>query len=440
MKRYHVTTFGCQMNVHDSERIKGLLESVGLGEAGSADDADFLVFNTCTIREKADDRLVAHLMDARAAKRRDPDKVIVVGGCWSESMKDELFDQFPFVDLAFGPGNIHRLGDYIQAGGEIPRGHFSTFDTFSGELPLKRDRTFQAWMQISTGCNCNCAYCIVPSVRGREHSRHPDDLVREAATLAADGVREITLLGQNVNSYGRDLRPATETSFAALLRGLDAVDGIDRIRFTSPHPKDMRADVIEAMAECQAVCEQLHLPVQSGSTRILKAMRRTYSRERYLALVERMREAIPDIALTTDIIVGFPGETEADFAETLSLVDEVGYDHAFTFVYSARRGTEAARMPDQVPDEVRGERIERLVERIQHHAAARNAALVGTVQEVLVEGPSRTDPSVLRGRTRGGKALNFTGAAPAGSLVDVTVTGSTSQTLSGRQAAPAAAA
>jgi tRNA-2-methylthio-N6-dimethylallyladenosine synthase len=438
MKRYHVTTFGCQMNVHDSERIKGLLESVGLGEAATADDADFLVFNTCTIREKADERLVAHLMDARAAKQRDPGKVVVVGGCWSESMKDELFDQFPFVDLAFGPGNIHRLGDFIQAGGEIPRGHFSTFDSFAGDLPLKRDRDYQAWLQISTGCNCNCAYCIVPSVRGREHSRHPDDLVREASALAADGVRELTLLGQNVNSYGRDLRPAVTTSFAALLRALDAVPGIERIRFTSPHPKDMRDDVIEAMADSPAVCEHLHLPVQSGSTRVLKAMRRTYSRERYLTLVERIRDRIPDIALTTDIIVGFPGETDAEFEDTLTLVDEVGYDHAFTFVYSPRRGTDAARREDQVADEVKKERIQRLVDLVQAHAARRNAALVGTVQEVLVEGPSRTDPSVLRGRTRANKAVNFGGEAAAGDLVDVRITASTSQTLAGQLGAPVA--
>jgi tRNA-2-methylthio-N6-dimethylallyladenosine synthase len=438
MKRYHVTTFGCQMNVHDSERIKGLLESVGLGEAATADDADFLVFNTCTIREKADERLVAHLMDARAAKQRDPGKVVVVGGCWSESMKDELFDQFPFVDLAFGPGNIHRLGDFIQAGGEIPRGHFSTFDSFAGDLPLKRDRDYQAWLQISTGCNCNCAYCIVPSVRGREHSRHPDDLVREASALAADGVRELTLLGQNVNSYGRDLRPAVTTSFAALLRALDAVPGIERIRFTSPHPKDMRDDVIDAMADSPAVCEHLHLPVQSGSTRVLKAMRRTYSRERYLTLVERIRDRIPDIALTTDIIVGFPGETDAEFEDTLTLVDEVGYDHAFTFVYSPRRGTDAARREDQVADEVKKERIQRLVDLVQAHAARRNAALVGTVQEVLVEGPSRTDPSVLRGRTRANKAVNFGGEAAAGDLVDVRITASTSQTLAGQLGAPVA--
>jgi tRNA-2-methylthio-N6-dimethylallyladenosine synthase len=263
--------------------------------------------------------------------------------------------------------------------------------------------------------------------------------VREASLLAEDGVRELTLLGQNVNSYGRDLRPAVTTSFAALLRALDAVPGIERIRFTSPHPKDMREDVIAAMAESPAVCEHLHLPVQSGSTRVLKAMRRTYSRERYLTLVERIRDRIPDIALTTDIIVGFPGETDAEFEDTMTLVDEVGYDHAFTFVYSPRRGTDAARMDDQVPDDVKKARIQRLVDLIQTHAARRNAALVGTVQEVLVEGPSRTDPSVLRGRTRTNKAVNFGGAAAPGELVDVRITASTSQTLAGRLAAAPAA-
>jgi tRNA-2-methylthio-N6-dimethylallyladenosine synthase len=439
VKRYHVTTFGCQMNVHDSERMKGLLESAGLGEAAEPGEADFLVFNTCTIREKADDRFVAHLMAARAAKERDPEKVIVVGGCWSESMKDELFERYPFVDLAFGPGNIHKLGEFIGAGGTIPRGHFSTFDHFAGDLPLKRDRHHQAWLQISTGCNCRCAYCIVPSVRGREHSRAPGDVLAEARMLAADGVKELTLLGQNVNSYGRDLPREERIGFGELLRRLDAVPGVERIRYTSPHPKDMREDVIAAMAECPAVCEHLHLPVQSGSTPILRAMRRTYSRERYLALVERIRAAIPDIALTTDIIVGFPGETEEDFEQTLSLVDEVGYDHAFTFVYSPRRGTEAARLSEQVPEEVKRERITRLVERVQAHAAARNRALVGTVQEVLVEGPSRTDPALRRGRTRGNKTANFRGEADEGALVRVLVESATSQTLAGRELARAAA-
>ena len=439
VKRYHVQTFGCQMNVHDSERMKGLLESLGLGEAADQADADVLVFNTCTIREKADERFVAHLMDARAAKQRDPDKVIVVGGCWSESMKDELFERYPFVDLAFGPGAIHKLGDYISAGGEVPAGHYSTFDHFAGHLPAKRERPHQAWLQISQGCNSKCSYCIVPSVRGREQSRTLDDLMGEAQTLAADGVRELTLLGQNVNSWGRDLPPVDRVGFGGLLRALDGVDGIDRIRFTSPHPKDMRDDVIAAMAECDAVCEHLHLPLQSGSSRILKAMRRTYDRRRYLDLVGRIRSAMPGIALTTDIIVGFPGETEDDFAETLEVVDEVGYDHAFTFVYSPRRGTEAAAMPDQVSDEVKRDRITRLVDAVQRHAAARNAALVGTVQEVLVEGPSRTDPGMLRGRTRGNKTTLFAGDAAEGDMASIRIDRATSQTLSGQQVVAAVA-
>jgi tRNA-2-methylthio-N6-dimethylallyladenosine synthase len=438
MRRYYVQTFGCQMNVHDSERVKGLLESLGMGEAVTPEQADLLVFNTCTIREKADERLVAHLMDARAAKRRDPEKVIAVGGCWSESMRDEVFELYPFVDLAFGPGAIHVLGEYVMAGGEIDRGHFGTFDRFAGHLPSKRERAYQAWLQISQGCNSTCSYCIVPSVRGREQSRRAADLVDEASALAADGVVELTLLGQNVNSWGRDLPVGERIGFGGLLRALDAVEGVERIRFTSPHPKDMRDDVIAAMAECASVCEQLHLPLQSGSTRILKAMRRTYSRQRYLQLVDRIREAVPGIALTTDIIVGFPGETEEDFAETLEVVDEVSYDHAFTFVYSPRRGTDAAVMENQVPEDVKRTRIVRLVDLVQEHAARHNAALVGSVQEVLVEGRSRTDQDLWRGRTRTNKTVNFTGSADPGELVDVLVQGSTSQTLTGRAAAVAA--
>ena len=301
-------------------------------------------------------------MNARAAKERDPEKVIVVGGCWSESVKDELFEQYPFVDLAFGPGNIHRLGDYLQAGGAVPHGHFSTFDAFAGHLPMHRERPYQAWLQISMGCNSTCSYCIVPAVRGRERSRPAAELVAEARGLAADGVRELTLLGQNVNSWGRDLPVGERVGFGGLLRLLDEIDGIERIRYTSPHPKDMRDDVIAAHRECASVCEHVHLPLQSGSTRILKAMRRTYSRERYLALVEKLRDALPQVALTTDVIVGFPGETEADFAETLEVYDAVGYDHAFTFVYSPRRGTDAAVMDDQVPEDVKRDRIERLVD------------------------------------------------------------------------------
>jgi tRNA-2-methylthio-N6-dimethylallyladenosine synthase len=439
MRSYSVTTFGCQMNVHDSERMKGLLESLGLGEATAPEEADVLVFNTCTIREKADERFHARLMDARAAKLRDPSKVIVVGGCWSESIKDELFELYPFVDLAYGPGNISRLGEFIQAGGDVPRGHFSTFDEFSGDLPMRRERPFQAWLQISQGCNSTCSYCIVPSVRGREQSRPASVLVAEAERFASEGVRELTLLGQNVNSWGRDLPVADRRGFGELLRLLDAVPGIERIRYTSPHPKDMRDDVVAAHRECAAVCEHVHLPLQSGSTRILRAMRRTYSRDRFVALARRLREAVPGLALTTDVIVGFPGETEDDFAETLAVCEEVSFDHAFTFIYSPRRGTDAARMDDQVGEDVKRERLERLVEVVQRHARARNQELLGTLQEVLVEGPSRTDPDVLRGRTRTNKTVLLSAAEP-GELVQVRIEAATSQTLRGtRERVPATA-
>jgi tRNA-2-methylthio-N6-dimethylallyladenosine synthase len=440
VRRYFVSTFGCQMNAHDSERIKGMLESLGLGEARTQDQADVIVFNTCTVREKPDQRFAAHLAQARALKARDPEKVIAVGGCYAEAQRERIFELYPEVDVAFGPGSISHLADWVGAGGEgISRGRFAEWNEFAADLPAHRERRFQAWVQISMGCNSKCAYCIVPAVRGREQSRRPGEIVAEVSALAREGVREVTLLGQNVNSWGRDLAPSLRTEFGELLRALDRVDGIERIRFTSPHPKDFRGPVIAAMAECPAVCEHVHLPLQSGSTRVLKAMRRTYSRARYLALVEKLRGAIPDLALTTDIIVGFPGETEADFSETLEVVEEVGYDGAFTFVFSPRAGTEAATMSDQVPEEVKGERIERLIELVQALAARRNAERVGRVEEVLVEGPSRTDPAVLRGRTRRNTTVNFSGGAEAGALVDVRIESSTSTTLRGTQAALVAA-
>ena len=433
MRRYHLTTFGCQMNAHDSERIKGMLESLGLGEAPAAEEADVLVFNTCTIREKPDTKLAAYLGDAAARKRRDPDLVVAVGGCYAEAQRERIFDRYPFVDVAFGPGSIPHLGDWLTAGGfAVPRGRFGSHDTFAATLPMHRERRASAWVQVSMGCNSKCAYCIVPAVRGREQSRRPGEILAEVESLARDGVREITLLGQNVNSWGRDLAPSLATEFGELLRACDAVDGIERIRFTSPHPKDFRAPVIAAMAECAAVCEHVHLPLQSGSSRLLKRMRRTYSRERYLALVERLRAAIPDLAFGTDIIVGFPGETEDDFRETLEVVEEVGFDSAFTFVYSPRAGTEAAALADQVPEDVKRERMERLVTVVQRGAAARNAARVGLTEEVLVEGPSRTDATLLRGRTRRNTTVNFAGAAEVGELVEVTIEGATSTTLRGR--------
>jgi tRNA-2-methylthio-N6-dimethylallyladenosine synthase len=289
------------------------------------------------------------------------------------------------------------------------------------------------------GCNSKCAYCIVPSVRGREQSRRPGEVVSEVTLLARQGVREITLLGQNVNSYGRDLLPDVRTDFGELLRACDAVDGIERIRFTSPHPKDFRAPVIAAMAECASVCEHAHLPLQSGSSRILKAMRRTYSRERFVRLANELRQAIPDLALSTDLIVGFPGETENDFRETLEAVEEVGFDSAFTFVFSPRNGTEAATMDDQVPEDVKRERIERLIDVVQRVAHDRNTRRVGGVEEVLVEGPSRTDTSMLRGRTRRNTTVNFMGTAAPGDLVAVQIDAATSTTLRGTQLAAVAA-
>ncbi len=437
MRRYHVTTFGCQMNAHDSERIKGALEELGLGEAADPDEADVLVFNTCTIREKPDQRFAAHMGNAARRKRERPETVVAVGGCYAEAQRERIFDLYPHVDVAFGPGTISHLGDWLGAGGEgVARGSFGTGSErrFAAGLAMRRERRSQAWVQVSMGCNSVCSYCIVPAVRGKEISRRPGEILAEIEQLASEGVREVTLLGQNVNSYGRDVG----SGFAELLRAVDAVGGIDRIRFTSPHPKDFRRDVIEAMAECAAVCEHAHLPLQSGSTRILKAMRRTYSRERYLKLVAELRDAIPDLALTTDIIVGFPGETDADFAETLEVVEEVGFDGAFTFVYSPRAGTEAAAMLDQVPDEIKRERIERLVELVQRIAAERNAARVGLVEEVLVEGRSRTEPELLRGRTRRNTTVNFAGSAEPGELVPVTIGATTSTTLRGSRLAAVA--
>jgi tRNA-2-methylthio-N6-dimethylallyladenosine synthase len=364
-----------------------------------------------------------------------------VGGCYAEAQRERLFQLYPYVDVAFGPGSIPHLGEWLGAGGfGVAKGRFGLDDrSFAGELPMHRERGFQAWVQISMGCNSKCSYCIVPAVRGREVSRRPGDVIAEVTRLARDGVREVTLLGQNVNSWGRDLAPDLQTEFGELLRACDAVDGIERIRFTSPHPKDFRRPVIEAMAECETVCEHAHLPLQCGSTRILKAMRRTYSRERFLKLVDELRAAIPDLALTTDLIVGFPGETEADFQQTLTAVEEIGFDGAFTFVYSPRAGTEAAAMSDQIAEEVKRDRIERLIDTVQHVAAERNAARVGNVEEVLVEGTSRTDPTLLRGRTRRNTTVNFAGSAAAGDLVDVRIEEATSTTLRGRQAVPVAA-
>jgi tRNA-2-methylthio-N6-dimethylallyladenosine synthase len=436
MRRYHVTTFGCQMNAHDSERIKGMLEELGLGEAPRLEDADVMVINTCTIREKAESRLAAHLGLAKSLKDADPGRLLAVGGCFAEVQRGRLFEQYPQVNFAFGPGSIAALGEWLAAERNgSPSGSFGTGEErrFAAELPGRRERPFQAWVQISMGCNSVCSYCIVPTVRGKQMSRPAKEILTEVERLAEDGVREITLLGQNVNSYGRDLPADERLDFAGLLRACDQTRGIERIRFTSPHPKDFRSDVIAAMAECESVCEHAHLPAQSGSSRILKAMRRTYDRDRFLAVVAELRAQVPDLAITTDLIVGFPGETDEDFEQTLSLVEEAEFDGAYTFVFSPRYETEAASLPGQVPEEVKRERIERLVELVQETAKGRNERRIGGTEQVLVEGHSRTDSTLLRGRTHRNTTVNFAGTARVGELVEVLVEAATSTTLRGSQ-------
>lgn len=432
MPKYHVTTFGCQMNEHDSERMKGMLESLGYDEAPEQDGADLILFNTCSIREAADTKFAAHLGNAGRVKREKPGTVIGVGGCWAQSVKDEVFEQFPFVDVAFGPGQVHKLAEFLNSDSLTAQGYFE-FEGFTGDLPARREREFHGWTQISIGCQEVCSYCIVPSTRGREVSRDPNEVIADVARMAEDGVREVTLLGQNVNSYGRSLPKEKRITFAELLKEVDAIDGIDRIRYTSPHPKDIKIDVIEAHASLPSLCEHIHLPLQSGSSAVLKRMRRTYTRERFLDRVDLIREHVPDISLSTDIIVGFPGETEADFTETLEVVDAVGFDSAFTFIYSPRRGTEAATFTDQIAHDIKRERMGRLVDLVQQHATERASRFVGRDLEVLVEGRSRKDPDKVRGRSRHNKVVNFSGLAEAGEFTTVNVTSATSQTLAGEE-------
>jgi tRNA-2-methylthio-N6-dimethylallyladenosine synthase len=430
-KTFHVTTFGCQMNEHDSERMKGMLGSLGYGEAEEQEGADLILFNTCSIREKADSRFIAYLRQAAAHKRRRPETVIGVGGCWAQSVKEDVFRQFPFVDVAFGPGQVHKLAEFLTSDSLTAQGFFE-FEGFTGHLPMRREREFQGWVQISAGCNMKCSYCIVPTTRGRQVDRPLEELAGEVREMVEGGVVEVTLLGQNVNAYGRAVRDGERSSFASLLHELDAIPGLRRIRYTSPHPQDMTEDVVLAHATLESVCPHMHLPLQSGSSRMLKAMRRTYTRERFVDRVALIREHNPDIGMTTDVIVGFPGETEADFAETLEVCEAVGFDGAFTFIYSPRRDTEAAEfVEDFVPHEVAVERMDRLVEVVQRRAAERAQRFVGRTLDVLVEGPSRTDPSRLRGRSGHGKAVNFSGLAQPGEIVPVQITGATSQTLAG---------
>ncbi len=425
-KRYLIRTYGCQMNEHDSERIAGLLEADGYQPTESADDADVIVLNTCCIRENADNKLYGALGHLKPLKDANPNLQIVVGGCLAQKDRDQIQRRAGHVDVVFGTHNVHRATELMaQARTSGPlteiweESVLEEARAFPSALPVRRETDYGAWVTIQIGCDNSCAFCIVPAVRGSEISRMPADIETEVRRLAGDGVTEVTLLGQNVNSYGRDLALAARQAgedirirpmFADLLRTVGSIEGIRRVRYTSPHPKDMTADVFSAMQETAAVVPHLHFPLQSGSDRVLSAMHRGYTAERYLAKLAEARSAITDLAVTTDIIVGFPGETDDDFERTLEVAAAAEFDSAYTFVFSPREGTEAALMVDEFCDpEAVKERYARLRVVIERSARKRHEARVGLVEEVVVEGPSKKDPSVLSGRTRQNKLVHFAG-------------------------------
>jgi tRNA-2-methylthio-N6-dimethylallyladenosine synthase len=421
-KTYFIQTYGCQMNEHDSERLAGLLEGEGYSKVGSAHDASLVLFNTCCIRENADNRLYGNLGHMKRIKDGRPDMKVVVGGCLAQKDKSAIQQRAPWVDVVLGTHNLASLPRLLRESEAGPAFEIlEQTETFPSALPARRNSPWHAWVSISIGCNNSCTFCIVPAVRGREISRRLGDIVAEVEGLVADGVVEVTLLGQNVNSYGRDLDGTP--LFSKLLYALDEVPGLERVRFTSPHPKDFRADSVKAMADCRVVCEHIHLPLQSGSDRVLRSMKRAYTKRRYLEKVGMVRDAIPDVAITTDIIVGFPGESEDDFQETLDVAEVAGYDSAYTFQYSPRPMTAAADMPDQISGEVVRDRFDRLVELQTRISLERNQRHMGCELEVLVEGVSKRDPSKLTGRTRHNKLVHFSGSdVSEGSLRTVSIT------------------
>lgn len=466
-RSYVVRTYGCQMNEHDSERIAGLLEADGLVPASSEADADVVILNTCCIRENADNKLYGKLGHLKALKAERPGLEIVVGGCLAQKDQHLIRERAPHVDVVFGTHNVGRAAELLRESRErgpiteiLAHGALDDADAFPSALPVKREVDYAAWVTIQVGCDNSCAFCIVPSVRGAEASRPFGDLIAEVERLAADGVIDVTLLGQNVNSYGRDLTtrlrpapPATDVDahlaghqwatddrrrprplFADLLRAVGAVEGIRRVRYTSPHPKDLRPETIAAMADTPAVCEHLHLPLQSGSDRVLAAMHRGYTAERYLEKLRAARDGIDDLAVSSDIIVGFPGETEDDFEHTLAVAAEAGYDSAYTFIFSPREGTEAAELTDRfVPHATCVERFDRLRHVVERSALRLNEARVGRDEEVVVEGPSKRDPAVLTGRTRQNRLVHFAPPSPMrpGTLATVVITDAAAHHLRG---------
>lgn len=434
-KRFFIRTMGCQMNEHDTEIMRGILTELGYGEAPTLEEADLVLFNTCSVRENPERRVYGQVMALKGLKEERPGMLIGIAGCMPQSRQERarIVEQLPHVDIVFGTKNIHRLPLLIQQAMDTGRQVVEVWDE-DGDivegLPVQREDDLKAFVTIIYGCDYRCTFCIVPQTRGRQRSRRPEAIVAEVERLAAEGYKEVTLLGQTVDAYGKDLGDGT--TLASLLRRLNEIDGIERLRFTTSHPRDITPELIDAMAECDKVCEHLHLPVQSGSDRILKLMARRYNRQQYVDLVNRLRDRIPDLALTTDIIVGFPGETEEDFQQTLSLVEEVRFDSSFTFIYSPRPGTGAPNLPDPTTEEEKRERLHRLNEVQARITREASLALKDKVVEVLVEGASQHDPRLLSGRTRTNKIVSFAGPAELrGQLVSVRITRPRTWTLVG---------
>lgn len=433
-KKYTIITYGCQMNHHDSERIAYLLESLGYSPEKDLEKSDFIIYNTCLVRENAELKVYGQLGSLKALKKQKPNIIIAVCGCMMQTgnARETIISKYKHVDIIFGTKNISRLPSLIarhRSTGEVVV-DIEEADIIDDDTPINRNHPFIAYVNIMTGCNNYCTFCIVPYARGKEISRTPDSIIREIKDLAKRGYKEIILLGQNVNSYGKTLRP--KVTFPELLKMVNDIDGIERIRFLTSHPKDCSDELIDAIANLDKVCENIHLPFQSGSNKVLKNMHRVYTREHYLNTIRKLKEKIPNITLSTDIIVGFPGETEEDFKETLSLVKEVEYDQGFTFLYSIRKGTKAAEMKDQIPHEVKQERFQRLIDSMYEIFYKKNKADVGKVLEVLVEDTSKNNPEVLTGRTRGYKLVHFVGGKRnIGHLVNVRITGNNSFALEG---------
>lgn len=436
-KTFHISTYGCQMNEEDSEKISGMLKRIGYATTEVKEDADIIIFNTCCVRENAENKVFGNVGALKKLKEKKPNLIIAICGCMmqQQGMADKILKTYPYVDIIFGTHNAYKFPEYldrVQKEGVQVKEIINKEEGIVEGIPIDRKSDAKAFVTIMYGCNNFCTYCIVPYVRGRERSRKPEDIIKEVEDLVANGYKEVTLLGQNVNSYAKDFN--NDLSFAKLLRQINEIQGLERIRFMSSHPKDLTDDVISAIKECDKVCEQVHLPVQSGSSKILKAMNRHYTKEQYIELAKKIRTEIPNVSLTTDLIIGFPGETEEDFLDTLDLVTQVEYDSAFTFIYSRRNHTPADKMENQIPEEVKHERFNKLVKALNEIVERRNKSFENKTVEVLVEGTSKNQESKLMGRTRGGRLVNFTGSIEnIGKLVNVKITKAGSFSLTGEE-------